>query len=55
MSYKDKDVCRSVWPDHTELFSGICELEWQGCVLFLLLVLESWNFAWNTLHIYGQR
>ena len=40
---------------HTELFSVICELKWKGRGGFLFLVLESWNFEWNTLYIYGQR
>ena len=38
---------------HTESFSRICPVDWKGCILFLLLVLQSWNFAWSSPHIYG--
>ena len=40
---------------HTELFSRICQIDWKGRGLSLLLVLQSWNFAWNPPHIYGKR
>ena len=41
-----------MYKPQNELFSRICQVDWKGCRLVLLLVLGSWNFAWNPLHIY---